>query len=212
MLGIFLGLLMMWLVFDQLWSVPAAVQMRKEFVRSVWLVAQFVREPSSEDLSVSLPRSYALREKITSSSDAVRASADGVVLEFGPWRERNLAWRSSIRDWQPQLRTLFLTRTALWKYRTRLPGFELPENVLVAQRDLDYASAAALDNIADRLEGKKTGQEADLQQIFTGVREAVQISNSERSKDSEAPLHAFLGLSNRSESLITSLDEQIRVP
>src|SRR6202008_2348143 len=30
-IGIFLGLLMMWLVFDQLWGVPAVVQMKKQF-------------------------------------------------------------------------------------------------------------------------------------------------------------------------------------
>jgi len=50
----------------------------------------------------------------------MRASADGVLFEFGPSRRQDLAWRSKFRQWQPQLRLLFVTEIALWKYRARL--------------------------------------------------------------------------------------------
>ena len=43
--GVFLGLLMMWLIFDQLWSAPASVEMRKVFVSTLRLLAQLAREP-----------------------------------------------------------------------------------------------------------------------------------------------------------------------
>ena len=39
--GILLGLFMMWLVFDQLWGAPAAVEMRKTFISNLRLLAQF---------------------------------------------------------------------------------------------------------------------------------------------------------------------------
>src|SRR6202044_3717639 len=43
--GVFLGLCMMWLVFDQLWGSSAAVEMKRVFVSNLRLLAQFVREP-----------------------------------------------------------------------------------------------------------------------------------------------------------------------
>ncbi len=45
--GVFLGLLMMWLIFDQLWSASAGVEMRRVFVSTLRLLAQFTREPAS---------------------------------------------------------------------------------------------------------------------------------------------------------------------
>jgi multidrug resistance protein MdtO len=55
---------------------------------------------------------------------------------------------------------LFITRIALWKYRMRLPGFELPENISLAQRAFDEEVAKTLDTMAHRFEGKPvaTGQ------------------------------------------------------
>lgn len=212
-LGIFLGLLMMWLLFDQLWGVPAVVQMKRQFVASLRSLAQLAREPSSEDLKVSIERSYALREKISSGFDAVRASADGVVLEFGTSRERDLVWRSRIRDWQPQLRTLFLTRIALWKYRAGLPGFELPESVLVCQRKFDYESAEVLDSIADRLEGKAEGPQVDLPKAFERVETAARTYDLEPPGQGAQPgLRTFLELARTFEGLVASLDRQIQLP
>jgi multidrug resistance protein MdtO len=127
--GVLLGLFMMWLVFDQLWGTRAGVEMKRSFIANLRLLAQFAREPLSGDQNVAIERGFALRESINSNLDRVRALADGVLFEFGPTRQQDLALRERIRKWQPQLRMLFLMRTALIKYRLRLPGFELPEAV-----------------------------------------------------------------------------------
>jgi multidrug resistance protein MdtO len=39
--GVFLGLCMMWLVFDQLWGSSAAVEMKRAFISNLRLLAQF---------------------------------------------------------------------------------------------------------------------------------------------------------------------------
>lgn len=74
---------MMWLVFDQLWSVSAAVQMKRTFASNLRLLAQFAREPISRDLRTAGERSYALRETINGNFDRVRDLSGGVLLEFG---------------------------------------------------------------------------------------------------------------------------------
>jgi len=152
--GILLGLIMMWLAYDVLWSVPAGVAMKKAFVSALRLLAEFTREPGSDDMPVAINRSYALRESLNAQFDSVRSLADGVLFEFGRSRRHDLILRDQIREWQPQLRTLFLMRITAWKYRVQLPGFELPEAVRAWQQVYDERSADILDSLADRVEGK----------------------------------------------------------
>jgi multidrug resistance protein MdtO len=151
--GILLGLLMMWLAFDLLWSAPAAIGMKRAFVAGIRLLAQLARAPVSTDRSEAIERSYAVREQINTQFDKVRSLADGVVFEFGPSRQHDLALRGRMREWQPQLRTLFLLRVTSLRYRLQLPGFELPEAVRIWQREYDDRSAGMLDDMADRIEG-----------------------------------------------------------
>ena len=150
--GILIGLLVMWLVFDQLWSAPAGVAMKKAFILGLRLLAQLTREPISSDLQTAIERSYTLRETINAQFDKVRFLADAVLFEFGPSRNRDIALRRSIRNWQPQLRTLFMMRVASWKYRLQVPGFEFPTTVGVRQAAYDEQSARMLEDIADCIE------------------------------------------------------------
>ena len=208
--GILLGLFIMWLVFDQIWGSPAAVEIRKTFISSLRLLAQFAREPLSKNQRTAIARSITLGEVINGNFDQVRALADGVLLEFGPSRAQNLALRNSIRQWQPQLRTLFLMRIALWKYRVQLPDFELPEPVRAAQQELDYKSAKLLDDMADHLEGKALHGEDNLEDSFEQLKQTAQTWSSEGSQQSPAAqLQTFLTLSRNSESLTMSLSKSI---
>ena len=149
-----LGLMMMWLIFDQLWGSSASVEMRRAFIFNLRLLAQFVREPVSSDIRPAIQRTAALHETINTQFDKVRSLADGVLLEFGPTRRQDLALRDRIRKWAPELRTLFIMRSASLNYRLHMPGFELPEPVAASLQTYDECSAQMLENIADRMEGK----------------------------------------------------------
>ena len=210
-LGILLGLFMMCVVFDQLWGAPAAVEMKRTFISNLRLLAQFAREPRSEDQKTAIKQSITLRETINNNLDKVRALADGVLLEFGPLREQNLALRDRIRQWQTQLRVLFITRIALWKYRLRLPGFELPEAVWLAQREFDDELAKTLDAMADRFEGQPAARrESRLEASFKNLEQTAQTF-ALRDLHTVLPerLKTFLTLSRRLEGLATSLNRDI---
>ncbi len=150
--GILLGLFVMWLVFDRLWGEPAAVEMRAAFISTVRSLAQLAKGPVSRDIRDEIGRSFALRETINANLDKVSAQADGVLFEFGPSRERDLQLRTYVRRWQPQLRALFVMRIALLKYRLQLPGFELPELLRVQLEAYDNDSARLLEKMADWVE------------------------------------------------------------
>ena len=208
--GILLGLFVMWLVFDQLWGAPAAVEIRRTFISNLRLLAQFAREPLSKDRRTAIAQSITLGEVINSNLDKVRALADGVLLEFGPSRAQDLAWRSRIRAWQPQLRTLFLMRIALWKYRVQLPGFNLPDAIAAEQREFDDHLAQALDTMADRLEGKSSRQKDNFEDSFEQLQRTVRTCCSEGpQKLLTADLQAFLVLSRNIQSLTMSLSKEI---
>ena len=207
--GVLLGLFMMWLVFDQLWSAPAAVEMKKAFVLNFRLMAQVVREPLSSDPRGAKPP-FSLRETITECFDSVRAMADAALLEFGPSREQDLRWRKRIQGAQSQLRTLFLTRMALWKYRAQTRGFELPQEVLRAQQEFDNQSAETLDGIADRLEGQSSTKDGNLQTSFEHLQQVIGTVGSQEPLVKLGPrLQALLALSSRSEKLTIWLNENI---
>jgi multidrug resistance protein MdtO len=188
--------------------------MKKTFVTDLRLLAQYAREPLSAPQAISIKQSIALRETINTNLDNLMALADGVLLEFGPFREQNLAVRDRIRRWQPQLRVLFITRITLWKYRMRLPGFELPETTWQAQREFDDELAKTLGAIADSFEGHTAaGRESALEACFKHLEETVQTFGV-RDLQRALPEHlkTFLTLSRRSEGLVNCLDHEIRKP
>jgi multidrug resistance protein MdtO len=207
--GILLGLTVMWLVFDQLWSTPAVVAMKKAFAGNLRLLAQLAREPVSKDLRTAIERSYALRETINAEFDRVRALADGILFEFGPDRRSNLELRDRIRRWQPQMRTLFVMRVASLKYRLRLPGFELPEAVLLQQEAYDERSAQMLEEIAGRIEESAPPAENRVghsQELLTRMTERIEI---EGGKVSPSHAKSFIALLRGIEGLTVSLASEI---
>jgi multidrug resistance protein MdtO len=208
--GILLGLFMMWLVFDQLWGVPAAVEIKRTFISNLRLLAELAREPLSKELKVAIQRSYALRETINANFDEVRSLADAVLFEFSSSRQQDLALRDRIRQWQPQLRMLFLMRIVLWKYRVQLPGFELPKPVAVAQQEFDHHLATTLDGMADRMEGNSSEESDDFRRSVKSLDQTIRTYYSGKSHEVAAQFEAFLSLSRRIESLTLSLDEEMQ--
>jgi len=207
--GILLGLIMMWFVFDHLWGASAVSDMKRAFLSAVRLLAQFAREPISKDYNVAAERSYSLRDAINNNFDGMRASADGVLFEFGPSRQRDLASRTKFRQWQPLLRLLFVAEIALWKYRARLPGFELPHTVGEAQRAFDDELARALEAIADRIEGRPSQVglfEESLARLETAVSAYVDLEPQSETADR---VQAFVSLHRRIQSLTSSLQKEI---
>jgi multidrug resistance protein MdtO len=206
--GILLGLFMMWLIFDQLWGLPAAVEMKRTFISNLRLLAQLVREPLPG--SEKTWRSFSLREAINANFNKVRSLADGVLFELGSSRQQELALRDRIRRWQPHLQALFLTRIALLKYRLLLPGFELPEIVRVAQQHFDDQLAEVLNGMADRLDGRASERKDGLENASEGLKRMVGSCCSKGPQElPAAELQTFLALSRSIENVALSLDNEI---
>ena len=117
--------------------------------------------------------------------------------------------RNRIRQWQPQLRVLFLTRVTLLKYRLNLPGFELPPTIASSQQKFDDDVAESLEAIANRFEGKGADGTRDLEQSLKQLEGTVDSWLETSQPEMRPELRTFVALSRRMESLTASLDEQI---
>jgi multidrug resistance protein MdtO len=182
--------------------------MRRIFISNLRSLGQFVREPlpGKEDAW----RSDSLRETINTNLDKVRSMADGVLFESGPGRQLDLALRSRIVGWQPQLRALFLARIALVKYRLQLPGFELPEPALAAQQEFDNRLAGMLDGMADRMEGKPAQGGDRFEDAFEHLEQTVRNCCSEEPQELlTAKIQTFLALSRSIDNMAVALDKEI---
>jgi multidrug resistance protein MdtO len=211
--GILLGLFVMWLVFDQLWGMLASVEMKTVFISNLRWLAEFERQPLPEKRKSAIERSYFLRETINTNFDKVRSLADGVLFEFGPTRQHGLTLRRQIQKWQPQLRMLFLTRITLFKYRLQLHGFELPAAVRASQLEFDSQLAITLDRLADNMEEKAPREDHELKNAFERLVESVRTCCLEGSQQSMAiELKTFLALSRTAEGLVMSLENELLPP
>jgi multidrug resistance protein MdtO len=208
--GVLLGLAMMWLFFDQLWSKPAGVELRRNFAAGMRLLAQLVRGPAAADVREAIEQSYELREAVHARFDKVRALADGVLFEFGESRRRDMDLREQIREWQPQLRTLFVMRIASLKYRLRVPGFELPESVRARLEAYDEVSARIMDEIADRIDRQApdaAGKTAELDELLEEKLHDAEAAASEEL--TVAQFHSFVTLLEAIDKLTRSVAAKI---
>ena len=152
-----------------------------------------------------------MRETFNSRLDNVRSLGDGVLLEFGPYREQDLALRDRIRRWQTKIRMLFITSIVVWKYRAHLSGFELPQPVTEAQREIDNNLALALLEIADRMEERRlSGEKPSLENSIARLERIVQNYRLQEPQQTfAAQFEALLALDRRTETLMTSLNNEM---
>lgn len=101
---------------------------------------------------------------------------------------------------------VFLIRTALLKYRFRLPGFDLPEPVKLAQEQFDAELAKVLDGMADRMEGKSSQRNKDFIGSVEHLDRTIRTCCSEKPQEMVvAQFGAFLSLIRRIEGLTRNL-------
>jgi multidrug resistance protein MdtO len=146
-MGIMLGLVMMWLVFETLGSKPAVQVMRELFAENLHLMAEYGR-PWPHGKAPDLRKIRTLREKISQNFLAVNSQGDAVLFEIGRSRDQSLAVRDRLRAWQPQIRSIFLLEIALLQYRLQVSPQQLPAPVLRAWVHFDGELSALLEGMA----------------------------------------------------------------
>jgi multidrug resistance protein MdtO len=181
--GVLLGLIAMWVVFDQLWAPRAAVRMQTLLVRNLGYLAQSARlvgefeGGSTTDQRTAMTDLRALRETINTTFSQMNEQADAVQFETGRRRGRNLRERERMQIMQPAMRTIFLLELALVQYR---PGVAQHER-RVSLVHFQEASARLLEAISERAGSE--AQESVPATLLEDIRTALaQVEDQEEQR------------------------------
>ena len=116
-LGVLLGITMMWLVFERFFPRSAADEMVRIFVRNVRSMSDLMCfTPRSEEPDA-IFKVRRMREDIYRRFGEVNAQSDAVPFETGALRSGDMAARDRIRRWQASLRSFYLLEAPLLQFR-----------------------------------------------------------------------------------------------
>lgn len=114
--GVLLGLMAMWLVFDRLGATDAAARMEALLRANLLRIGDYgllAAELSGGANGALQARAQAMRVEINDAFSQMNAQADAVLFEWGPRREHRLRARGRMQAMQPAMRAIFLAELIL---------------------------------------------------------------------------------------------------
>lgn len=154
-IGVLLGITMMWLVFDRFRPTKAANMMVDTFVANLRLLGGLATVEMQGDDKEAIATVRRLRDTIYGNFNSVNAQADAVPFEVGSGRLRHMAARDRIRRWQAMLRTFYLMQLALLQARVFGSAELTSASEKTSLRDVDRSCARVLSDMAKYLEAQR---------------------------------------------------------
>jgi multidrug resistance protein MdtO len=206
-IGVLLGILAMWLVFEHFYPHPAGDEMVRIFVSNLRLMAELITgSPTSTDVAAIL-KIRQQREQVYRNFGGVTAQTDAVPFETGRRRAADMAARDRIRRWQSSIRTFYLLEAPLVQFRV----FGEVGEKSTAFRQMDAAfreeCARALQHMAEYLENqldKKPLERSTSQSLL----KLLESSAAEQATYSERE-HALFGLLRTIALLVDRMQDEV---
>ena len=151
-LGVLLGVTMMWLVFERLFPRSAADEMVRIFVVNLRLLAALASTNARADDPASILKIRRQREEIYRHFGEVTAQSDAVPFETGPGRRSDLAARDRIRHWQAFLRSFYLLEAPLLQFRIFASDDSRSRSFAAFENDFRLECSRIFLHIAESLE------------------------------------------------------------
>jgi len=116
-LGVLLGITMMWLVFERLFPRTATDETVRIFARNVRSMSDLLLFSPRRDDPAAILSVRRMREDIYRRFGEVNAQSDAIPFETGPSRPGDMAARDRVRRWQASLRSFYLLEAPLLQFR-----------------------------------------------------------------------------------------------
>ena len=160
-LGIVLGIVAMWLVFDHLWAQTSSASVRSLLLGTLRSVANFkvvsAGSPSEENQWSTTESS-----KINRGFDSLRELADMYAFESFPKKPRESLVNRSIRTLMPELRAFLLVKTGLAQHRSF--AVAKMEEALIQQ--VDESASSTIHALTNAIE-KESAEELSSWNVHT---------------------------------------------
>ncbi len=176
-LGIVLGIVAMWLVFDHLWAQTSSASVRGLLLGTLRNVANFkgVSGGSSPEENQRLTEESS---KINRDFDKLRDLADLYAFESFPKRPQESLVNRSILALLPELRAFLLVKTGLLEYRN--PAVAEVEDVLI--QEVEERASGVLHGLANAIERGSAEELSSWNARTEEVRAKISIEE-EKSRD-----------------------------
>ncbi len=168
LMGILLGLLMMWFVFEKLGSKSAVTIMRDLLTKNLQQMADLAKP--WRDQPANLARLRTVRATISQNFLSFHAQADAVLFETGRSRQRSLAARTHLLRWESQLVSLFLLEVAWVHSRLQVSTEKISPDVLFAIIHFDDEISQLLESMSAQLSGQAAAPAA-VEAVYTRLHE-----------------------------------------
>jgi len=193
--GIALGLLALWLVFDTIGAKSAVRIMTDTFARNLDLLAEQAM-PWRDGRPADLAQIRAQRDQISQNFTQVNAQADAVLFEIGPLRHKKLAQRRRLLDIQPRLRSIFFVEIALLQYRVTMQPQAIETSVFEAQQAFDEHASTVLRRLAQAFRsGEASGPPERMSSYQERLETAVRAQKNPQTARTDVLLMLFSRLS-----------------
>jgi multidrug resistance protein MdtO len=207
--GVLLGLVCMWLLFDRLGVRNAIDQMQLLFAHNLEMFAELTEQLLLEDQIKAIKRIRTLRDQINAGFEAGRSQADAVLFEFGASRQRKLKIRDDIRRWQPSIRTLLLVQVTSAQYLTQKPLKQLPAPIAEAGVAFEKAIARVMRALANEVSGKPSAPVPDLRDVCRRFDQAARTWYQQHGVSIPPEASDIVGLADSLASILAPLYEDI---
>jgi multidrug resistance protein MdtO len=154
-LGVVLGITMMWLVFERLFTRSAGDEMVRAFVANLRLMAGLISSIPLVNKPDALLKMRRTRDQIYRGFGDVGAQADAVPFETGPARAGDMAARERIVRWQALLRSFYLLESPLLQFRIFSKVEDVSDSFRAFHDDFRAECARIFLQIAGSLEDQK---------------------------------------------------------
>jgi multidrug resistance protein MdtO len=148
-LGIVLGVVAMWLVFDHLWAQTSSASVRSLLLGTVRNIANF-KVPLAETSQEANRWLTAESSKINRDFDKLRDLADFYAFESFPKKPQESLVNQSIRTLLPELRAFLLVKTGLLQQR----NMEVGEGEEVLLQEVEERASSVLLGLANAIEAE----------------------------------------------------------
>jgi multidrug resistance protein MdtO len=207
--GVLLGLVCMWLVFDRLWVRDALQEMQDAFSRNLRLLAELLELRGNDDKVEAIKQAIQLRDRINEGFNAVKAQADAVVFEFGPTRQRKLQIRNDMRRWQATLGILLQVQITYLQYLFQLRLPEVPPSVADAKSAFEKNLTDIIRAMSAEVCGSIPLATGDIQASATTLKEEIQTHYSKSGSPIPPPLVDMITLTQNLASIVAPLSEDV---
>lgn len=204
-LGIALGIVAMWLIFDHLWATPVTDTVYSIFLSSLYRVHALFETNEFSEETLSVQKFQSECRAISRNFDKARTMLDFLLFEAFPKTADDIYVEQCVRLLQPQLRSFLLLMSGLRQHQTASSQPTTENLSRLARRSASEAMSSLIKAFREPHQAVAISVDETMSSLASKVRETIERSIPSADQRETADLRFSLALLELSYSLRSSI-------